>query len=86
VPTDPLVKDNPPSLGFTVDPVIGTLEQLACYASEQGRAVVEILGDVRAEIRMPGAFSPGRARVNCTMPGPDGRWRWLGVPFYVPAP
>jgi hypothetical protein len=22
--------------------------------------------------------------VNCTMPGPDGRWRWLGVPFVVP--
>jgi hypothetical protein len=35
---------------------------------------------------MPGAFSPGRARVNCTMPGPDGRWRWLGVPFFVPGP
>ncbi len=84
VPNDPLVKDNPPSLGFTVDPVIGKLDQLACFASEQGKTLVEVLGDVRAEIRMPGAFAPGRARVNCTMPGPDGRWRWLGVPFVVP--
>lgn len=84
VPTDPLVTDNPPSLGFTIDPVIGKLDQLNCFASEQGKAVVEVLGDVRAEIRMPGAFAPGRARVNCTMPGPDGRWRWLGVPFVVP--
>jgi peptidoglycan/xylan/chitin deacetylase (PgdA/CDA1 family) len=86
VPGDPIVKDNPPSLGFTVDPAVGKLDQLSCFASEQGRAVVEILGEVRAEVRMPGAFSPGRARVNCTMPGPDGRWRWLGIPFFVPAP
>lgn len=86
VPNDPLVSDNPPSLGFTVDPVVGRLDQLSCFASEQGRAVVEVLGDVRAEIRMPGTFSPGRARVNCTLPGPDGRWRWLGVPFFVPSP
>ena len=40
--------------------------------NEQGRAIVEVLGEVRVEVRMPGAFSPGRARVNCTMPGPDG--------------
>jgi peptidoglycan/xylan/chitin deacetylase (PgdA/CDA1 family) len=86
VPGDPVVRDNPPSLGFTVDPVVGKLDQLSCFASEQGRAVVEILGEVRAEVRMPGAFSPGRARVNCTMPGPDGRWRWLGIPFFVPGP
>lgn len=86
VPNDPIVRDNPPSLGFTVDPAVGKLDQLACFASEQGRAVVEVLGDVRVEVRMPGAFSPGRARVNCTMPGPDGRWRWLGVPFFVPTP
>ncbi|MCC6467102.1 MAG: polysaccharide deacetylase family protein [Alphaproteobacteria bacterium] len=86
VPGDPIVRDNPPSLGFTVDPVVGRLDQLSCFASEQGRAIVEVLGEVRVEVRMPGAFSPGRARVNCTMPGPDGRWRWLGVPFFVPEP
>jgi len=86
VPSDPLLKENPPALGFTVDPIVGKLEQFHCFASEQGRVLVEMLGDVRVEVRMPGAFSPGRARVNCTMPGPDGRWRWLGIPLFVPRP
>ncbi len=84
VPSDPLLKENPPALGFTVDPIVGKLEQFGCFASEQGRVLVEMLGDTRVEVRMPGAFKPGRARVNCTMPGPDGRWRWLGIPLFVP--
>ena len=25
-----------------------------------------------------------RARINCTMPGPDGRWRWYGRQFLLP--
>lgn len=86
VPSDPLLQENPPALGFTVDPIVGRLEQFNCFASEQGRVLVEMLGDVRVEVRMPGAFSPGRARVNCTMPGPEGRWRWLGIPLFVPKP
>jgi hypothetical protein len=38
----------------------------------------------RAEVRFPGPLPSGRARVNCTMPGPDGRWRWFGKQFLVP--
>jgi hypothetical protein len=45
---------------------------------------LERLGDVRFEVRLDGPFPPGRARINCTVPGPDQRWRWLGVQFYVP--
>ncbi len=29
------------------------------------------------------ARSSPRARINCTMPGPEGRWRWLGMQFYM---
>jgi hypothetical protein len=25
-------------------------------------------------------------RINCTLPGPEGRWRWLGLSFLVPKP
>ena len=87
VPADTLVgADNPPAIGFTAAGPVGKLEQLNCFAAGLGRASVEVLGEIRAEVRMPGPFPPGRMRVNCTLPGPDGRWRWLGLPFVVAKP
>lgn len=84
VPGDPRVTSpNPPVLGFTVDPPLSGLDQLDCFAAGQGRAAVEVLGSVRVEVRMRGGLPEGRARINCTMPGPEGRWRWLGIPLLV---
>jgi len=85
VPADPTLGVNPPLFGFTADAGIGSLAQLACYASGQGQARVEVLGQ-RVEVRLADAFAPGRARINCTMPAGGGRWRWFGMQFYVPAP
>lgn len=85
-PADPLLSaaNNPPILGFTVQgPAAQRLSGLACYASGQGKARMERLGP-RIEVRLQEAFSPGRARINCTMPTRSGRWRWYGLQFYVP--
>ena len=83
VPADLILQQNPPNFGFTVDPSIPETDRIDCYASGQGRTKVEALGS-RIEVRLPEPFPPGRARINCTMPGPDGRWRWYGVQFYIP--
>ncbi len=77
--------NNPPAFGFTVAPEMGALGPLACYASGQGQAALEVLGDRRIEVRVAAPFPAGRARINCTLPGPDRRWRWFGIQFYVPA-
>ena len=85
-PADPSLSrpNNPPLLGFTVKgPAAKNLSRLACYASRQGKVRIERLGP-RAEIRLKVPFASGRARVNCTMPTPSGRWRWHGFQFYVP--
>jgi len=85
-PADPLLSadNNPPILGFTVKGAAAErLSALACYASGQGKARMERLG-ARVEVRLQQAFSPGRARINCTMPTRSGRWRWYGLQFYVP--
>lgn len=82
-----LRRNNPPPLGFTVADPVGALDQLNCYASNQnGPARIERLGPRRIEVRLETAFAPGRGRINCTLPAGDGRWRWFGVPFYVPLP
>ena len=86
LPADPLLSadNNPPILGFTVKGAAAErLSALACYASGQGKARMERLG-ARVEVRLQQAFSPGRARINCTMPTRSGRWRWYGLQFYVP--
>ena len=61
---------------------IECLVEIDCGAgnSKYGKLDVAIIGR-RAEIRLPGPLVGKRARVNCTMPGPDGRWRWFGRPF-----
>ena len=83
-PADPLLtaETNPPFYGFTVAETVSGLGALGCFASRND-LTMERLGDYRIETRMAGPFPPGRARINCTMPGPDGRWRWLGRQFYV---
>lgn len=82
LPKDPLIKDNPPAFGFTVARELKGIEQLACFASGQGRVRIERL-ERRVEVRLRETFPPGRARINCTMPGPNGRWRWFGVQFVI---
>ena len=83
LPTDVMVNKNPPALGFTLVPEIASNRQLRCFNSTFGKLSVDRIGP-RAEIRFPGPLPPGRARVNCTMPGPDGRWRWFGRQLLIP--
>ena len=82
-PSDPRLGENPPLFGFTLAQDIDRRGDMSCFASGQGRVEVEWLGP-RAEVRLVEAFPPGRARINCTVPGPDGRWHWLGMQYHVP--
>lgn len=86
-PRDPvLVAENPPNFGFTLPDALSGVEQLACFASGQGRTELNWLGDTRVEIRLNEPFPPGQARINCTMPTDDGRWRWFGRQFFIAGP
>ncbi len=86
-PADPLLKRNPPAIGFTLAANMGGSDRLACFASHQpGQARLERLGARRVEVRIEAPFPPGRGRLNCTAPEPEGRWRWFSVQFYIPAP
>ena len=83
-PQDPLLKRNPPAFGFTVDSKVNGLARLNCYHSQQGKARIVRLGGHRIEVRFDTPFNTGRSRLNCTLPGPDNRWRWFGRQFYAP--
>ena len=80
VPEDVFLSANPPLYGFTLAEDMDQERQLRCFNSKYGKLDVAIIGR-RAEIRMPGPLVGQRSRVNCTMPGPEGRWRWFGRQF-----
>ena len=83
-PANPFIKNqNPPDFGFTVNLSIKNLNRLSCFSSNEGRLNVQRIGH-RIELRMNRPFPKGRTRINCTMPGPNNRWRWLGRLFVVP--
>lgn len=85
-PEDPLIgAQNPPAIGFTlkgdVKALQPKLDQLSCFLSHEGqRADVAVLGP-RIEIRPRQPLPVGRTRLNCTLPGPEGRWHWFGHQF-----
>ena len=45
---------------------------------------LEADGDNAFSSLLPGPMAKGRHRINCTRPGPEGRWRWTGLQIYVP--
>jgi len=79
-PKDVLIQQNPPDYGFTLSPDLVSQRSLQCFSSNYGSLDLEVLGN-RVEVRIPGPLSGTRPRVNCTMLGPEGRWRWFGRQF-----
>jgi peptidoglycan/xylan/chitin deacetylase (PgdA/CDA1 family) len=85
-PADPfLAGDNPPAFGFTMTSDLRNIDKLGCYYADQSLQV-ELLGERRIEVRISQPFPPGRARLNCTLPAGNDRWRWYGTQFLVPDP
>jgi hypothetical protein len=84
-PEDPVMKENPPMIGFTVTPEIADLSKLACFISGQGKAELTRVGENRIEIRPQQPFQARSTRINCTMPddvfipGEPEYWRWFGM-------
>ncbi|MAL79070.1 MAG: chitin deacetylase [Sneathiella sp.] len=85
-PSENVLTRNPPNFGFTLVEDYGNLSGLSCFSSNQtgGAVPIEKIGDSRIEIRLSSAFKPGRGRINCTLLGPERRWRWFGSLFYIP--
>ena len=77
------LEQNPPSVGFTIAEDIQGLSALNCFPSHMSEpATVNRIGTNRIEIRFDEPFPTGRHRINCTLPGPSGRWYWYGMPFF----
>ena len=83
-PVDQIMAENPPTVGFTVEPPLKNPGTLACYASGGVAATLEHREAGRVEVRFDRPFPPGRARLNCTAPAEGGRWHWFGLQLVAP--
>lgn len=83
LPPDSSLAVNPPRFEFTVAEGVERPDRLGCYASHTGALSLARSGR-RVSMRPPRPFPPTRGRINCTVPGPDGRWLWYGMQFHVP--
>ena len=83
-PAEQIITENPPSVGFTVEPPLANRNSLACFASGGVGATIEHREGGSVQVSFDGPFPPGRARLNCTAPAEEGRWRWFGLQFVVP--
>ena len=83
IPKNPTIEQNPPFIGFSLldDKKAQSLD---CFVFDsKGQVDREIYKfNERIEIRLSRKLSPGRSRMNCTVKGSDGNWRWFGHQFY----
>ena len=85
-PWDPVVRNNPPRVTFTLGNSAARLGELSCFVSGQGRVPLQWLEQNRRFIVQAGRqLEPGRHRVNCTAPRDDGRYEWFSHPWFVVA-
>lgn len=75
--------------GFTLPKGLqNKTENLSCFISGQGKALIEKFEGGRIEIRTEEILTDQtRIRLNCTMPGPlseddEIQWRWLGLLYH----
>ena len=83
-PTEQILEENPPTVGFTIEPPLANPGSLACYASGGVRAALDHQEGGRVEVTFDGSFPPGRVRLNCTAPAEAGRWHWFGLQYVAP--
>ena len=83
-PADQLLTENPPTVGFTIEPPLANRDSLTCFASGGVGATLDHQEGSRVKVTLDRAFPPGRARLNCTAPAGGGRWHWFGLQFVAP--
>lgn len=80
---DPVIEQNPPTLGIGVDVVDFLPRHVQCFSAGSARATVQWQSDNRFTVIAGGKLPPGRSRYNCTAPSlaQPGRYYWFSQPW-----
>lgn len=80
-PSDPVLKEHPKTLTFSLGKPPENIADLTCYGP-RGQLLKSAIEKDVVDIETASPFRPGRVRVNCTLrsdlPETKGRWYWFG--------
>lgn len=83
-PWDPVTAERQPRVEILLSREPQRWRELACFVSGQGRVEVDWLeAGRRFSVGPRRDFGQGRQRVNCTAPGPSGRFYWFSHPWLI---
>lgn len=85
-PQDTLLRGGQLVQRFTLPVDLPRTKDLACYHEGTRLSLRTEAAGQRLVVQapVPGTLAKGRQRINCTMPGPGGRWMWWGTQYLVP--
>jgi peptidoglycan/xylan/chitin deacetylase (PgdA/CDA1 family) len=75
LPPDPAQKSSPAQFVLTLKEDMP--KGFHCFTAEGVTMPVSADGNL-VTVTVPKPYAPGRGRINCSAPGPNGRWRWFG--------
>ena len=88
-PTETLLEDTNPKVGFTINDPIEDKDNLRCFLQGKGAQKVTFLSEERVEVR-PELEAGRKHYMNCILrtaeKGGEFSYRWLGFLLQVPAP
>lgn len=82
-PGNPRLAEGKLEFSFAVTQEMSGLDRVACFASGRGEVPVTRDG-LTFTVATVEDLAPGRTRINCTAPAGDGRFRWLGMLYFLP--
>ncbi len=83
-PWEPVTANRQPTIKILLSSKPPRWAELACFVSGQGTVPVHWLADGQGfSVGPKTPLAKGRQRVNCTAPGPDGRYFWFSHPWIV---
>ena len=72
-----------PTLAFTVTDEPKRLKDIVCFSTIAEEKLRINRNGARFEISQAKPFTPGYARISCTVPEAEGRFRWFGYQYYI---
>lgn len=87
IPWEPCTVEKQPEIAVRLGELDASTDKLSCFIGGQGRVLIRWIEDKKKfSVGPQNPFGPGRQRVNCTVPGNDGRFYWFSHPWFVQVP
>jgi poly-beta-1,6-N-acetyl-D-glucosamine N-deacetylase len=92
-PQEMILNTPTPSIGFSIPAALEKhTADLQCFASDQSKPSIEILGKTRVELRLQAPITQYKTHINCIIPlksqDSNGEektyWRWMGMLLIYP--